>query len=229
MKKIISFEKKIEFPTMLGEITSISLEKELNFISQTFVEGNFQVKGTYKLTEASCIEEPFNYKIPVEIILNEKLDVSTAKIEIDDFYYEIENEESLICYIDVLIEGVEELLVEEQPTTLPENDMMTRECDGDQQMIESATEQLNFIEETTEITLENNQQESEKVESLFANLKDDDDTFATYSVYILRQEETLQTVLDKYKITKDELEDYNDLSSLTIGSKIIIPCHDNNK
>lgn len=228
MKKIISFEKKIEFPTMLGEITSISLEKELNFISQTIVEGNFQVKGTYKLTEASCIEEPFNYKIPVEIILNEKLDVSTAKIEIDDFYYEIENEENLICYIDVLIEGVEELLVEEQPTQPPENDMMNRECDGDPKIPEPTTEQTNFIEEPTEVLSETPQKETERVESLFANLKDDD-TFATYSVYILRQEETLQTILDKYKVTKDELEDYNDLSSLTIGSKIIIPFHDHNK
>ena len=29
--------------------------------------------------------------------------------------------------------------------------------------------------------------------------------------------------MDKYQVTKEELENYNDLSSLTIGSKLIIP------
>ena len=68
--------------------------------------------------------------------------------------------------------------------------------------------------------------EDQPVKSLFSSLRDDDDTFATYSIYILRQDETLQTIIEKYKTTKEELEDYNDLSNVTIGSKIIIPLHD---
>ena len=89
------------------------------------------------------------------------------------------------------------------------------------------------VNETTEIeTLEQIEekeimkQEKEEVQSLFSSLKDDEDTFATYSVYILRQEETIQTILEKYKITKEELEDYNDLSNITTGSKIIVPIHE---
>ena len=66
----------------------------------------------------------------------------------------------------------------------------------------------------------------EETPSLFSSLRDDEDTFATYSVYILRQDETLQTIIDKYKVTKEDLEDYNDLSTITIGSKIIIPLHE---
>lgn len=225
MKKNISFEKKLEFPTMIGEVTSISLDHNLTFINQSNIEGNFLIKGTYKLTEASCIEENFEFNLPVEILLNEKLDINTSKIEIEDFYYEIENEENLICYIDVLVEGVEEIIEEQQVIVEPPIEELTRECDGD-----VYNEKVN---ETTEIeTLEQIEekeimkQEKEEVQSLFSSLKDDEDTFATYSVYILRQEETIQTILEKYKITKEELEDYNDLSNITTGSKIIVPIHE---
>lgn len=260
MKKTISFEKKLEFPSMVGEITAISLDHTLKFINPNFIEGNFQVSGTYKLTEASCIEDKFDFKIPTEIILTEKLDTTTAKIEIDDFYYEIENEESLICYIDVLVEGVEEIELESEPIpienepteekleekipdiTIPEvltEKEESRECDGD--LYQEITEDLkdeqspveNIKEESEEqITMEKKttimteQIEKTEVGSLFSSLKDDEDTFATYSVYILRQEETLQTIIEKYKVTKEELEDYNDLSNITVGSKIIIPLHE---
>ncbi len=225
MKKNISFEKKLEFPTMIGEVTSISLEHNLNFINQSNIEGNFIIKGTYKLTEASCIEDNFEFNLPVEILLNEQLDINTSKIEIADFYYEIENEENLICYIDVLVEGVEEIIEEDSKIEEQLIEELPRECDGD-----SYNEHINeILEEDPTKQIEEKEilkQEKEEVQSLFASLKDDEDTFATYSVYILRQEETIQTILEKYKITKEELEDYNDLSNITTGSKIIIPIHE---
>ena len=77
MKRIISFEKKLEFPSMVGEITSISLEHTLQFINSSSIEGSFLISGTYKLTEASCIEDKFEFKIPTEILLNEHLDTTT--------------------------------------------------------------------------------------------------------------------------------------------------------
>ena len=64
-----------------------------------------------------------------------------------------------------------------------------------------------------------------KGSSLFWNtsLKDSEETFSTYSVYIIRTEETLDTIISKFKITKEELEAYNDLSNIGVGSKLIIP------
>ena len=114
MKKTISFEKKIDFPKMIGEITAISLDHNLKFIDDYNIEGNLIVSGNYKLTEASVIEEEFNYKLPTEIILTENLDKETTSIDINDFYYEIENDNTLICYIEIKIEGVEVIEIEEQ-------------------------------------------------------------------------------------------------------------------
>ena len=207
MKKIISFEKKLEFPSMVGEITSISLDHTLEFKSPTLIEGAFLITGSYKLTEASCIEDNFNFKIPTEIMLTENIDVSTGKITVDDFFYEIEDDENLVCHIDVLVEGLEEVFIEEPPLEEVERPVEEiRECDGDQNK---------EIEELVE-----------EQQSLFSNLKDDEDTFTTYSIYIIRQDETIQTVLEKYKITKEALEEYNDLSNIVEGSKVIIPVND---
>lgn len=225
MKKIISFEKKLEFPSMVGEITSIALEHTLEFKSPTLIEGAFLITGTYKLTEASCIEDNFNFNVPTEIMLTENIDITTGKITVDDFFYEIENDESLVCHIDVLVEGLEEIFVEEQPLQEVERQVEEiRECDGDDNKEieiphkEQREDVKEEIEEIEELVLEE--------QSLFSNLKDDEDTFTTYSIYIIRQDETIQTVLEKYKITKEELEEYNDLSNITEGSKVIIPVND---
>ena len=86
-----------------------------------------------------------------------------------------------------------------------------------------------FNEEEAKIVKEEIMSKEETIveeQSLFTSLKDDEDTFSTYSIYILRQEETLQTIIEKYKVTKEELEEYNDLTNIQEGCKIIIPVND---
>ena len=259
MKKIISLNKKIEFPTMIGEVTAISLENTLNFIDESNIIGDFIIAGRYKMTEASRLEEDFNYKIPVEIVLTEKIDLITAKVDIEDFYYEIEDDDTMICYIDVKVEGVE--IIEEEKTKvieeipiIIENDINQNEllCDRDEKKCFNTKEQpeleinqnykKNILNENMNrecdseknIEMENDnmpkneehilkQETAENVGSLFSSFKDSDETFSTYSVYILRNEETIESVIEKYKVTREELEKYNDLTNLSIGTKIIIP------
>lgn len=268
MKKIISLNKKIEFPTMIGEVTAISLEPTLTFIDESNVAGDFIISGRYKMTEASRLEEDFNYKIPIEIILTEKIDLPTAKVDVEDFYYEIEEDDTMICYIDVKVEGVEliedeqEEITEEIPVIIennipPEeflceqdrnsnielneyneneqkqdlekftiNDNKIRECDSEKNIeMENnnmpKSEEIIIKEESNETSTK--QATPENVGSLFSSFKDSDETFSTYSVYILRNEETVETILEKYKVTREELEKYNDLTNLSIGTKIIIP------
>ncbi len=278
MKKTISFNKTIDFPTMIGEVTAISLDHNLKFIDESNITGDLKITGRYKMTEASRLEEDFDHQLPVEIILTEKLDLETAKVDVEDFYYEIENDDTMTCYIDIKVEGVEvveeleqedqnlidieeikkvedykEEVVEAQDRCLEtENDTPTiepiieepevpgtsleeenRECDGEDngemesvemenieiKKVEMENVKMAKVEDLNPEVLELNQ----GVGSLFSSFKDSDETFATYSVYILRQEETIQTIIEKYKITKEELEKYNDLTNLSIGTKIIIP------
>ena len=226
MKKIISFEKQITFPSMIGEITTLDLEHNLNFIDNSNIEGELLLKGKYKLTEASRLEEEFSYKIPVEVILTEKLDLNTTKIDIEDFNYEIENEDTMICKIDLKVEGVEEIEIFDEDistTEIKEEKKLTRECDYEPKEIEIPTKQLVEEKEITKKDVKEQPKEENKITSIFNSLSDSEETYATYSVYILRQEETLNTIIEKYKTTREELEKYNDLTNIAIGSKLIIP------
>ena len=258
MKKIISFEKEIAFSSMIGEVTSIALDHTLKFTDSSSVKGNFVISGTYKMTEASTLEEKFSYEIPTEIDLSERLDLETCKISIDDFTYEVVNEDTLKCNIDVLVEGVEEVVLEEDDVEVLDDD--ERECDGDKKEdkeIEIPIKEdikdlntdveredddktiekeevdddksveevvtINKIDEKVKEEKEANDNNSSDIGSLFASLDSAEETFTTYSVYIFRREDNLDKVLDKYKITREELCEYNDLDNLEIGSKLIIP------
>ena len=244
MRKNVSFEKRIDFPTMVGEISAISLEEDLKFINESSIEGNLILSGKYKLTEASRLEEDFNYKLPIEISLTEKLDISTSKVEISNFTYKMMDENIMLCNIELLIEGLE--LLDE-----------SRECDGDVSEIEIPIKEdidkvINneFINDTdtleSDVLLKENNEikddkrddvvvskkevaetidinEADKVEntSIF-NINEESESYGTLLVYIVRENETINSIITKYNTTVEELEKYNDLKDLSIGTKLII-------
>ena len=233
MKKKVTFDKSMEFPSMIGQISAISLDSALRFVDEANIEGDLIVSGKYKLTEASQLEEDFYYKIPIEITLTENLDIDHSSIEISDFTYETQ-ENMLICHIELFINGIEiieEKIVEEE-----------RECDGEEKLENEIEIPHKNIEEevvSEEKTIENdesilNEQEEkkedleeteEKDNSLFFNFKDDDDQYGTFIVYIVRQNETINSIIEKYHTTLEEIEQYNDIKDIQNGTKLIIPAH----
>ena len=287
MRKVVSFDKELEFKTMIGEITSISLDQNLLFEDDSTVSGELIVSGKYKLTAASRLEEDFSFHLPMEIVLTERLDSETRNVNIEDFRYEVEDNDILLCHIDLLVEGVEIIddvesdcediressdtvsieatddnpSVEEIKTvqtsdiaapidisTSPEivsprqevvsndsanfSNALDKPVDVDVKVTvnthstSNINSNINTIDSTVEVdnTVVNDSDDvHDGVGSLFSSFKDSDETFATYSVYIFRANDTIEMIMDKYQVTKEELENYNDLSTLTIGSKVIIP------
>ena len=274
MRQIITLEKEIAFKTMIGDITSISLEHDLDFISDSEIEGNLIVSGTYKLTEASTIEEDFNYKVPVEIMLTSNLDENKRSIAINNFIYKIVNEEALFITVELLIEGLEkieveevalekeevreeeqeevkeesrqEVLVEEEKSednkiseeekrddevlqSMDDNDevevLKTDEDDNfnfKEEKMQNNIEVVDNVEKIKEVVNDNNNNK-EVMDSIFSIFANTEETYATYSVYILREEDTLESVMQKYSVTREQLEEYNPLGDLKIGDKLIIP------
>lgn len=233
MKKIISFDKNLEFSSMIGDISSISFEHTLSFKDQSNINGEFLIFGSYRLTEASRLDEKFEFKIPVDIMLSETIDIDSADIEVEDFSYKVLNDDTLVCHIEIKIEAVEQVIIEEDNNieinnleSLSSSEvLLDRECDGD--IVDNSMDidnkdildvQSDIIEDNT-----NNIDNSSNVGSLFSSFKDTEETFSTYSVYIIRNDESIDSILTKYKINKEELENYNDLTNLSVGSKLIIP------
>ena len=248
MRQIVNVEKEIVFKTMLGEVTSISLEDNLSFVNDSEVEGNLIISGTYKMTEASTLEEEFNYKVPVEIMLTTNLEEDKRNVVINNFTYEIVNEEALLIRVELLIEGLEKIEVddtnEEEIEILDDNTL--EEVRGDREVNDDTNEVLSTnledddslpsmegakeVEDVIEVVKnvdniddEEDNKSKEVMNSIFESFANTEETYATYSVYILRENETLAEVITKYKITREELSEYNDLDNLRVGSKLIIP------
>lgn len=216
MKRNIEIKKKIEFSSMIGEIVNISLENHLTFTGSDCIEGNLVVIGKYKKTKASQLEEDFKYSIPVEITLTDEIDKDSGSVEIKDFYYDLEDDNTLLCSIELIINGIE-LLKE-------------RECDGDP--VDEKEIEIPHIENKIQDKIDNNNREEDtsnldtKQEnddySVF-NINDAKETYGTFVVYMVRENESINTIIEKYQTSLEEIEKYNDIKNISMGSKIIIP------
>ena len=79
--------------------------------------------------------------------------------------------------------------------------------------------------ETTSVKQEkDNNTSSTNMSSIFSSLASSEETFSTYYVYMVRETDTIESIIDKYQTTKEELQKYNDLTNVKVGSKLIIPC-----
>ena len=256
MKQIVTLEKEIAFKTMVGEISSISLEPDLSFINDSEIEGNLIISGTYKMTEASTIEEDFNYKVPVEIMLTTSLEEETRGVDINNFTYAIVNEEALQINVELIIEGLEKIEVEEESEEEDNSDVRDisdEEDDSTREEIEvltteeSAKEELPSFEEVEELpsleniaikeevpvmmeeaievepTMKEDTNNKQVMDSIFSAFANTDETYSTYSVYILREDDNLEEVMAKYNTNREVLSEYNDLDNLKVGAKLIIP------
>lgn len=238
MNQLIPFKKDIIFKTKINDITSISLEHNIQIKDRTvFLE--FIISGDYKMTEASTIKENFEYKLPFEINIDEKYDISKIDVDIDDFYYEVINNEILRINISVLLDNltinknnevkIEEIKLNEFSSDIKNSILDLEENEDEEDEIifnDERKEDNKMLEEENTIIEENNKVEEsdnkEIINSLFNNIVDEE-TFKTYHVYIMREEDTLESVLIKYNVTKETLEEYNNLDNIKIGDKIIIP------
>ena len=75
---------------------------------------------------------------------------------------------------------------------------------------------------TEQIKEEPREHDNITASDLFSNL-DDSETYTTYYVYIVKEEDTIDKILIKYGITKEAFEDYNDITNIKPGDKVIIP------
>ena len=272
MHEIVSFSKEIEFKNMIDKITSISLDHTLALEDGSNIRGDFIVSGSYKMTAASQIENKFSYKIPVDIEVDSKYDLSNLAIDIDDFTYEIINEEILKVNIDLLLDKLEikeklvlndkksedsnaDLVVgddlfmekdDKKDLSIPfidrddsiinnnennseSNDTLTKEVDD---VFNKINNELKINADNIDVDCDNKKDMDEKAilgdndssPSLFSSFDSSNETYSTYSIYILRDGDIIENIINKYKTTREKLEEYNDLNDLRTGMKIIIPC-----
>lgn len=249
MKKIVPFTKDLMFKTKIGEITSIALDNTLKLDGET-VSGEFIVSGTYKMLDVSQTEEEFKYNIPVDITIDPKYETKNCVVSIDDFSYEIINEENLKVNISVMLDDldIKDDPVETIEVVVPKEDKETNEVEvqderkekeftflegdvnDDLKELENLAKEKNISVKKEEVVSEKKSSEEINVntdfsETLFQDIEEEKE-FSIYRVYTVKEDDTIDIICDKFNTNKEILSDYNDLDNLVIGSKLIIPSQD---
>ena len=219
MKKIVPFNKDIDLDTNIAEINSISLEHTLQMKEDNLISGTFIVSGQYKMTQGSINVDPFSYELPFDISIDKKYDTKNVIVDINDFYYELINNKILRVNIEVSVDGIEEKS-EREVDEVTENKEETLEEVSKEELLEE-----NLNQETLEVFKEENtseERENLNVKSIFDGI-DENEKYAVYKVHMVTENDTIESILQKYEVTKEQLDDYNELTQLKIGDKLIVP------
>ena len=245
MKSVIPFTKNLEFKTKISEITSISLEREFK-LEKEEITGNLFVTGEYKSHDISANVLPFSYKIPFTIEVPDNIKKEDLTLEITDFAYDIQNDKEITVNVELeLCYSLEEKEEEEETPPLVNSDemiaMMEERNESSDEIKDGAKEELVEREikkePEKEALLETEKVEQSEVEKkktenrnesedLIMNTTLNDDEYTTYHIHIVKEGETVETICSLYNTNLNFIKNYNDVESLTLGSKIIIPTED---
>ncbi len=218
----IPFTKDIDFEKRVSEITSISLEHEIK-VEDEVLRGNFIVSGDFKSHEVSVNKEPFSYILPFEIDLASDVDTDTIEFMIEDFTYEIVDNTVLRVNIDFNVIGsLKEEVKEEEEEEILFQDANNAFLDNNSE----EREEKDCIEEVEKRDILFNEEESKKEvseEVIVGNLKNDKKEYATYHIHVVSDGESVETICTMYNSNINILHDYNDLTNIAPGDKLIIP------
>ena len=212
MEKIVPFKRDISFETKIAEIRSISLEHTYE-IQNNLISGTFIISGNYKLTDTSTNVDPFKFEIPFDISIDSRYELNKATVDINDFFYELINSEVLSVSITLIIDNLEE----KEEREMEENQ---EEKQGVEEIKPVSYEEAEKDDETEEVKPVSASPET--VKSIFDNM-DENEGYVVYKVHIVTENDTIESIMEKYDVTKEALEAYNNLNDLKIGDKLIVP------
>ena len=248
MNCVIPFTKDIQFKTTIASIISVSLEHEYT-INDDEILGNFIITGEYKTHEVSINKEKFEYVLPFSVNLTKDVDRSALDFNIENFTYEIvenntlrvnieysinapETRENLFEPVEDCDENLETLLddldhEEIAETTSERNDEL--EADEKEETLEikeknfkNVNEEAKECEDKMEEKTTRNIDEEAKT-TIIESINNDEESFVTYHIHIMKENDSLESICIKYNTTENVLKEYNDLTNIALGDKIIIP------
>lgn len=231
MKQVIPFVKDISLNSKISDITSIALEHNLKMENNDSIVGEFTISGKYKMNDISVNEEVFEKQIDFDITLDDKYDASKVQIDVDDFYYEIINEEYLRVHIDVLVDNlvyvqkVKPIIEEKEEVELISLDDIKPELNNDEERNYNMNSEFD-LNQKKDISFDEVDENEKSVVDFSSSILSQEEKYSMYKVHIVRESDTIDSIKEKYNVSKDELEKYNDLQNIILGTKLIIPTTD---
>lgn len=217
----IPFESIVKFKATCFEITKMSLEHEYTINDET-VLGNFIVSGEYKTHEISVNKDFFNYTLPFQVELNSNIDLNTVELDIDDFTYELIGNDSLKINIIYNVRG--ELMETTEFERVDDLDLDEELENLDEIVLEEEIEEpVKEVEEGSLVVDEDVRNIDQNTQTDIINSISNEESYVTYHIHIVKENETLESISALYKINLSILTEYNELTELSVGDKVLIP------
>ena len=235
MKQTIEFKKTCIMKTYVEEVTDITVTHDYKVLEDT-VEGYFDIVGRYKVTRSSVTDEDFMFTVPFTIAIGDNIDKDSINLSMNDFEYSVQKD---LLHLDMKLDfEYNEVAIKEEKELEPEETEDTLEDTIDEELekinVEEETmDEINPIEEIKmdneeeiNVTLEEEQLDTKKeIDNILDGFKDEN-SYYKYKIYIMKEEDTLESIAIKYDVTLDTLKEYNNLEEVKVGDKIIIPTVD---
>ncbi len=224
----IPFESEIPFKTNISEITKMSLEHDYN-VSEYNLLGNFYISGEYKTHEVSINKEEFNFTLPFSVDLREDIDTNSLEFNIEDFTYDVINNNTLKVNIEYSIKGnleerelFQKINEEELNSELEfiDNFLENEEEKEVEEKKEDKKEESIYI---NDIVDKNDRINQEEEKTIMETIKNSDDTFVTYHIHIVKENETIESICNIYNVSTSLVNEYNNTDNISMGDKILIP------
>lgn len=240
MSEAFVVERDFLFKDSIFEITSISVEHDED-INGSNLEGDFIISGDYRLHEISINKEDFSFKLPFTHEIRSNVNLDTVNLEITDFTYELNNNDELHVHIEYIVSGEQSLIEFADEKDL--NEFLNK---TDAEVVDLTEDEPRFKEISKEEILNIPAEDSKKEEKEEPKeeIKEDkpseistnniissinaDETYVKYHVHTVMQNDTLEGILDKYKITLTDLKKYNTFEALEVNMKLVIPENEEN-
>lgn len=241
---IVSGEYKISENSNCVEVFSYDLPFESMFENCNLEKAIIDIHDFYyeivnssiltvhiELCVQNIIEDPIVVNIEVEKPQEEVERPVIAEEQIEELVRE-KIEETGVSKLDTIEHEIQELFDKEEMQTSKvfEDEIQEAEVEvGEERpaMIEEKQEVMKVEHKKEEQSMETYVEEREqgnKIDEILEQM-DTKETYATYKVYIVRENDSLETIIEKYDTSRDDLALYNDLNEIKIGDKIMIPSH----
>ncbi len=185
------------------------------------IEFNTEVAEITSISLENTLEKRNDYLVNGEFILSGEYKIVDVSVNTEKFNYNLPFDINIDSHYDTseLIIDIDDFYYE-----LIDNKMIVNIS----VLLDKLEEKE--IEEKVEVeALEERKEIVEEAKEIFTTFDETAEAYRTYKVYIVRENDTLENVLERFNTTKEKLEDYNDISNITVGSKLIIPTNKDEK
>jgi len=239
MSEAFVVERDFLFKDSIFEITSISVEHDED-INGSNLEGDFIISGDYRLHEISINKEDFSFKLPFTHEIRSNINLDTVNLEITDFTYELNNNDELHVHIEYIVSGEQSLIefadekdldeflnkTDAEVVDLTEDEPRFKEI-SKEEILNIPKEEPKQTEETPKEEVKEDKPSEISTNNIIGSINADE-TYVKYHVHTVMQSDTLEGILDKYKITLTELKKYNTFEALEVNMKLVIPENEEN-